>query len=135
MMATFMMVACADDKPITYDQLPGKARTFISENFSEEKVALITKEREMEGLSYDIVFVSGVKLEFNGKGEWTEIDCRHSEVDEKYIPEQINAVVKDIYPDVYYKKIEIENGKYEVKLSNGLEFIFNKKFVLIEIDD
>lgn len=133
--AVLFMVACADDKPIGYGQLPVQAREFILTNFPEEKAALITKEREMGGLSYDVVFVSGTKLEFNRKGEWTEIECRRSEVDEKFIPQEVRTVVEGMYPGVTYIKIEKEDGKYEVKLSNGFELTFNKHFALIDIDD
>ena len=34
-----------------------------------------------------------------------------------------------------FKEYEVEKGKHEVKLSNGLELTFNSGFTLIEIDD
>ena len=51
------------------------------------------------------------------------------------IPEKIKEYVTATYPEVYYREYEIDRGKHEVKLSNGLELTFNSVFTLIEVDD
>ena len=51
------------------------------------------------------------------------------------IPKKIQEYVSNNYQGVFYREYEIDRGKYEVKLSNGLELTFNNAFTLIEIDD
>ena len=89
----FAGVASADDKPITFEQLPAKAQQFIKTNFPQEKIAFTSLDRDIFGDTYDVLFASGTKLEFTDKGEWKEIECKYSTVDEKFIPEQIRKYV------------------------------------------
>ena len=131
----FAGVASADDKPITFEQLPAKAQQFIKTNFPQEKIAFTSLDRDIFGDTYDVLFASGTKLEFTDKGEWKEIGCKYSTVDEKFIPEQIRKYVTDTYPGTKYVKIEKGKNGYEVELTNGLELTFDRNFVLIDIDD
>lgn len=131
----FAGVASADDKPITFEQLPAKAQQFIKTNFPQEKIAFTSLDRDIFGDTYDVLFASGTKLEFTDKGEWKEIKCKYSTVDEKFIPEQIRKYVTDTYPGTKYVKIEKGKNGYEVELTNGLELTFDRNFVLIDIDD
>ena len=131
----FAGVASADDKPITFEQLPAKAQQFIKTNFPQEKIAITTKDVDIFGDSYDVLFASGTKLEFTDSGEWKEIECKYSTVDEKFIPEQIRNYVTGTYPGAKYVKIEKGRNGYEVELTDGLELTFDRNFVLIDIDD
>ena len=131
----FAGVASADDKPITFEQLPAKAQQFIKTNFPQEKIAFTSLDRDIFGDTYDVLFASGTKLEFTDKGEWKEIECKYSTFDEKFIPEQIRKYVTDTYPGTKYVKIEKGKNGYEVELTNGLELTFDRNFVLIDIDD
>ncbi len=131
----FAGVASADDKPITFEQLPAKAQQFIKTNFPQEKIAFTSLDKDIFGDTYDVLFASGTKLEFTDKGEWKEIECKYSTVDEKFIPEQIRKYVTDTYPGTKYVKIEKGKNGYEVELTNGLELTFDRNFVLIDIDD
>lgn len=131
----FAGVASADDKPITFEQLPAKAQQFIKTNFPQEKIAFTSLDRDIFGDTYDVLFASGTKLEFTDKGEWKEIKCKYSTVDEKFIPERIRNYVTDTYPGTKYVKIEKGKNGYEVELTNGLELTFDRNFVLIDIDD
>ena len=116
----FAGVASADDKPITFEQLPAKAQQFIKTNFPQEKIAITTKDVDIFGDSYDVLFASGTKLEFTDSGEWKEIECNY---------------VTGTYPGAKYVKIEKGRNGYEVELTNGLELTFDRNFVLIDIDD
>lgn len=131
----FAGVASADDRPITFEQLPVKAQQFIKANFPQEKIAFTTQDRDIFGDSYDVLFAGGTKLEFTDKGEWKEIKCKYATVDEKFIPEQILNYVNATYTGTKCVKIERGKNGYEVELTNGLELTFDRNFVLIDIDD
>ncbi|MCM1177949.1 MAG: PepSY-like domain-containing protein [Bacteroidales bacterium] len=136
LMLAFAGIAKADDKPISFEQLPLQARNFIQENFPDETLMFAAKDIDFAGTSYDVRFSSGLKLEFNSKGEWKEIESKYSAVDVKFIPVQIRKYVDSRWTGVKYRKIEKKrNGGYEVKLANGLEVEFDRNFNVIDIDD
>ena len=124
-----------NDKPIQVNQLPAKAQTFINTYFKGQKVALAKQESELFYKSYDVMFANGEKVEFDKAGEWTEVQCRQSEVPAQIVPEAIKAYVKTNYPDAKILQIERDNKEYEVKLSNRWEITFDSKMRVIDIDD
>ena len=134
-MLSFNMVAIADnDKPISVNALPTKAQTLLNNHFNGQKVMLATIESGVVSRSYDVVLKNGTKLEFDKKGNLTEIDCKQETVPAQLIPQAIKEYVKDNYAGQSVKKFEIKRNEYEIELSNGLDLTFNKHFQLIDID-
>ena len=118
------MVWADNDKPIQIGQLPTKAQTFITTYFKNHKVALAKMESGLFYKSYDVIFTTGEKLEFDKSGDWTEIQCK-----------AIRSYVVSTYPDAKILEIERDSKEYEIKLSNGWEITFDDKFRVIDIDD
>lgn len=134
-LVAFHTNAAADnDKPIEVSQLPAAAQQTISKHFSGKKVAMAKQETGLLERSYDVVFTTGEKVEFDRKGNWTEIDCKLSSVPTALVPSKIASYVKTNYPDTKILKIEKDKNEYEVKLSNRMEITFNKSFQVIDID-
>ena len=134
-MVSCNMVANADnDRPISVNALPAKAQTLLSQHFNGQKVMLATIETGVINKSYDVVLQNGTKLEFDKKGNLTEIDCKQGKVPAKLIPQAIRNYLKKNYPAQAVKKIEMSKNEYEVELANGLDLTFNKHFQLIDID-
>ena len=140
MIAICCMVSCnmvanaGIDKPISVNALPAKAQTLLSQHFNGQKVMLATIESGVVSRSYDVVLQNGTKLEFDKKGNLTEIDCKQATVPAKLIPQAIRNYLKENYPAQAVKKIEMNKNEYEVELANGLDLTFNKHFQLIDID-
>lgn len=132
---TFAFAANADDSPIDYAQLPAAAKSFISTELPGETVSFVTKDAEMHGSTYDVVFASGLKVEFDGQGEWKEISGKRSQINKKFVPKEIVSQVESRWPNTGFTKIDRDRRGYEVELTNGLDLKFNKKFKLVEIDD
>ncbi len=124
-----------NDRPLPVSQLPEKAQIFLNTYFKDSKVALAKQENEFFYKSYEVIFVSGDKVEFNNSGEWTEVDCRTIGVPSQIIPEAIKEFVMSTYPDATIMKIERDSRGYEIKLSNRLEIDFNNNFMVVDIDD
>lgn len=124
-----------DDKPIAYSELPAKAKEFIDKYFHKEKASHVSLDRDIISNEYNVVFASGIKIEFNGDGTWKEIDCRYSTVPHTLIPEKISAYIKEHYPNSNITELKRERGNWEVKLTGGMELTFNKDMRLVEIDD
>ena len=140
MIAICCMVSCnmvanaGNDKPISVKALPAKAQTLLTKHFSNQKVVLATIESNVIGKNYDVVLKNGTKLEFDKKGNLTEIDCKQGTVPTQLIPQAIKNYLKANYARQSVKKIEMNKNEYEVELTNGLDLTFNKHFQLIDID-
>ena len=140
MIAICCMVSCnmvanaGNDKPISVNALPAKAQTVLSQHFNDQKVMLATIESGVVSRSYDVVLQNGTKLEFDKKGNLTEIDCKQGIVPMLLIPQAIKNYLEINYAGQSVKKIEIKKNEYEVELVNGLDLTFNKHFQLIDID-
>ena len=140
MIAICCMVSCnmaanaGNDKPISVNALPAKAQTLLNNHFNSQKVMVATIESGVVSRSYDVVLQNGTKLEFDKKGNLTEINCKQGIVPALLIPQAIKNYLKDNYAGQSVKKIEMNKNEYEVELTNGLDLTFNKHFQLIDID-
>ena len=134
MFAMSTMVMADNDKPVQVNQLPAKAQTFLNTYFKDAKVALATQDTELFSKSYDVVFNSGDRVEFDKAGEWTEVRCRAG-VPSQLVPGPIAEYVKNMYPDANVLQIERDTRGYEVKLSNRWEITFDKQMQPVDIDD
>ena len=130
-----MSLAKADDRPVTVDQLPQAARTFLNVNFPDDKISFATKDDDLIRPDYQVVLASGVMVKFNNAGELEEIESRGKEIPDGIIPIQIVEMVKGHYPDVMITGYEVGRRTYEVKLSNRIELKLDRNFNMIEIDD
>ena len=132
---TLVTTACADNhQPIERNQLPEKAQTFLSTYFPDAKISLARKDIDVMELSYDVIFTDGSKVEFDRKGNWTEVDCLANPLPSGIVPEAINKVIRAHYPEAQATKIERDHREVEVKLNNRVELTFNKHMQLIDID-
>ena len=151
MLGVQTMALADNDKPIQVGQLPTKAQTLITTYFKHHKVALAKMESGLFYKSYDVIFTTGEKLEFDKSGDWTEIQCKASEVPVQVLPAEIQCKASEVpvqvlpaeirsyvsstYPDAKVLEIERDGKEYEVKLSNGWEITFDNQFRVIDIDD
>lgn len=133
MMAS-LSVMRADDRPVTFAQLPAAAQSFINTNFPDDSISYATVDDDLIRPDYNVVLVSGMKIQFEHDGSMEKIECRNG-IPAGMVPVQINDYVKKHYPDAYVTEYEIGRKFYEVKLSNRLEMKFNKNFILVGIDD
>ena len=84
-----MSVAKADDRPVTYQQLPAAAQAFIAENYPADKISYATKDDDIVLPDYTVVLVSGVRITFNNDGSLEKIESKVDGVPAGLIPVQI----------------------------------------------
>lgn len=124
------------DKAITFNQLPGKAQTFIKSYFAKVDVSFAKMDKEIFDTEYKVLLTDGTKLEFDGNGEWKSVDCRYADVPGDIVPQQIRKLVEQKYPGTKIIKIEKEDrGRIEVKISNRFKLEFDSLYRLIDMDD
>ncbi|MDD5975794.1 MAG: PepSY-like domain-containing protein [Bacteroidales bacterium] len=125
-----------NDVVIEKKDLPANAQQFIEKYFAGVEISYAKKEVEVFIIkSYDVILTNGVKLEFDSKGEWKDVDCKKSEVPSDIIPTPIRNYVKAKFPSNYIVEINKGTFGYDVDLNNGLELEFNKEGKFKSIDD
>lgn len=133
--AMTLSVSAGNDKPIQVTELPKAAQQFIQNHFAAQSVAMAKMETEFMIKSYDVIFTNGDKVEFDKKGKWTNVDCKHTQVPQAIIPMDIQKYVAKNYPDAKVVKIELTDHKgYEIDLSNGFDVEFDKRGRVVDID-
>lgn len=131
----FQTTASADsDKPVTVSELPSAAQAVLTSSFAKHRVALAKMDTDLLDRNYDVFFVNGDKVEFDRKGQWLEIVSKQDGVPTELVPAEILKYLATAQAGVKIIKIERERGRYEVTLANGIEYTFNKKFQVIDVD-
>lgn len=125
-------VMADNDKPIKLSQMPKTAQQFIKQHFGGQKVAYAKMESDWSK-NYEVGFANGEKIDFDKKGNWTEVECKHSVVPAGVGPEPIVKYLATHYTDRKITGIERNEHGYEVKLDNGLEMKFTKEYRLTEL--
>src|SRR5690606_10925981 len=121
-MVMFATATQAQDKVISFNQLPQAAHNFIKKHFDAQKVSYIKEDSNcMSGNDYEVKINDGKKLEFDSKGNWTEVDMDKSAIPAGIVPENIIAHVNKAFPNNSIVQIVKSSRKYEVELSNGLD--------------
>ena len=129
-------LAVLAEKPIPFSKLPAQAQAFIIEYFDSNSIVLVEKERgRYDKDLYEVKFNNGNKVEFNGEGLWTEINCKHSKVPDAVVPNAIMEVVQLKYPNKPIVKLEVDKRGFEAKLKGGPELHFDLNYTLIFIEE
>lgn len=123
-----------DYKAIPVDRLPAAALHTIKTHMAGRKTAIAKVKTGLFSKEYTVIFTNGEKIEFDGRGNWTEVKCKRSAVPASLVPQQIARYISTNYPDCRILEIERDEDEYEVKLSNYVEVTFDRKFNVIDID-
>ena len=134
-------LACAPAyarKNITRDikVLPAQAQQFLRQHFPKHNVSHIKIEKEVfEGTSYDVVLNNGNEIEFDSKGNWTDIDCGTNAVPNGIIMKEITRYIRKNYSGRSIVQIEKSSGKYEIELSDGTDLEFGRDGKFRRVDN
>lgn len=122
-----------DEVPVKMHELPDAARTLVKKYFGDVEVVSALMEKGVAP-SYEVKLADGTKLDFDARGEWTDIERPGGAVPDGLIPQPIQKFVAANYPGQHVRGIERDSRTHEVTLGNGLELKFNRKFRLVETD-
>ncbi|RLZ11848.1 PepSY-like domain-containing protein [Faecalibacter macacae] len=125
----------AQDQIVTFNQLPTKGQNFISKYFQKGQVSTVILDNDYISKDYDVVLTNGTKIEFDGKGNWKEVDGKRNAIPTTFIPQSILNYVNKSFPNTKIIKIEKNRFSYDVELTNGLDLEFDSKGNFVRIDD
>lgn len=114
--------------------LPPQAQTFLRKYFSTLTVHQIKVEEKSAGREYDVKLAGGCEIDFDHRGEWTQIDCGRTAVPTGVLPDRIARYVSDHYPRLFVVSIERESDKYEVELSDKTDLEFDLRGDFLRVD-
>ena len=124
-----------EDRPINFNELPTVAQEFIRTHFANSQVSHTLIDRDITDTEYKVVLADGTKVEFNGSGQWREVDCRYTAVPEAIVPDAIEQYIAANYPNSQIVEIKSGRNGWEAKITGGLELTFNNDMQLVDIDD
>ena len=112
-----------DDSAISFAQLPQKAQAFVNANYSQADISYIVWERDDN--EYSVFFNQGVKIEFNGRGDWKSVSG--IDISVRFAPNAIQRYLSEKHAGAKVMKIERDWGdnEIEVKLNTGVEIKFD----------
>jgi len=131
----FGFSANAQKTTITKTALPANAQTFLKTHFAGQDPTYIIEDKETFSTDYKVQFANNIEVEFDGKGNWEEVDGNHNAIPQAIVPKTIASYIKANYPTIPVIKIDKSKWGYEVELGNGLELEFNSKGSFIRIDN
>lgn len=131
----FGLSANAQKTVITKAALPVNAQTFLKTHFAGQEPTYIIEDKEMFSKDYKVQFANNLEVEFDGKGNWEEIDGNNQAIPISVIPKKIVSYINTHFANTAITKIDKGTWGYEVNLSNGLELEFNSKGNFIRIDN
>lgn len=120
------------------NQLPLPARNFINSNFTKPQVAHIKIDKDMmESTKYEVVLMDGTEIDFDSKGNWEEVSAKKGQtVPVSVVPGfAVNYLKAHNFVNEGVTKVERDRKGYEIELSTGISFKFDKKGKFIKTDD
>ena len=123
-----------NDKVLEGSELPETASNFIELHFPQQSIKHTTRDED----DYQATLDNDLSLEFNLDGSWNEINGNGAEIPASILetlPASLSGYLSANYPEVTVVKIEIDPGNYELRLSNGLELVFDNAGNFVRLDD
>lgn len=128
--------ACnAQKRNITIKELPATAQSFIKTNFPNQAASYIIEDKDLSGTEYEVRFTGGAEVEFDGQGNWKEVDTNKSLMPAGVLPKNIATYIAQNYKGQQVEKIEKKHRGYKVEFVNDLELEFDSNGNFLRIDD
>lgn len=127
-----------DKMLISTAELPQVANTFLKEHFSAAQAVLVKKELDRSEDQYKVYLSNGVKIEFNKRGEWIQLETKRDvSIPDVLIPINVMSFINAKYGSYKIESIEKELSGYQIELINGgqeIELLFSHEGTFIGID-
>lgn len=115
--------------------LPQTAQEFVKTYFNDHAVSYVFSEKDLGVAEYKVRFENGTEIDFNYKGDWTEVSSKGNCIPTGFILREITDFVGANHKDMCITDIEREFNRFKVELNDHLEIEFNSKGKLVSYDD
>lgn len=116
------------------NNMPEKIQAFLDRHFSKyeiDKLKYDTKDGECK-----VKYKNGIKVQFNGKGDWEEIESDYTPLPKSIIdilPKPAITYIAKNHPQKAIVKVKHKSYGYRVKLADAAELNFNQTGNLIKV--
>ena len=97
--------AGGDEVPVRMHELPDAAKTLVKKYFHDIEVVSATMEKGVAP-SYEVKLADGTKIDFDARGEWTDVERPGGVVPDGLIPQPILKFVAANYPGRHVRGVE-----------------------------
>ncbi len=127
-----LTAACADDRIVSPESLPQKAKELIAVHFLGKTVQYVEKEFN----EYEVQLSDRTEITFKGNGEWKSIKS-YEGVPVAALPASLTSHISGNFADAKIVEVERDLNRIEIKLSTGMEVFFDKdgKYLGQKFDD
>ena len=132
---SMVFVSCDKNQMIEEQDLPQQARTFIATHFQGQTMIFSLKERDDLSLSYEVRLSDGFELDFDRKGEVTNIDGNGSKLPDSVLPVLMREYLTAKFPGNWVTDWDKERYGQKVELDNGIELAFDSKGNFLRYED
>ncbi len=112
-----------DRDAINPANLPQIILSYISTNFPNSTII----KAELDDNFYEVELNNGIELYFDAQGNFLGMQVDDRSVNISELPTNITGYVGQNYPNLSIVSAEIDNNRYELELSNGIELYFDLK--------
>lgn len=120
--------ASATERMVSFNNLPQKAKTFISTHFAELTFSYAKYDTDITDHDYEVVFTDGTKIDFNRRGEWRKVECsRSTTMPQAILPQGIVEYIDSTHPNIKIEEVERERKGFQVSLTNDVEIVFDQR--------
>lgn len=127
-------VMASGDKLVSYEELPDTAKLFVKTYFDPLKVLSVRSDLDWDGVEYKVQLDNGATVNFDNNGNWGEINA-FSGVPQALIPSEVASYIEAHHQGQHVISVDKDILRFEVKLKNGLELIFDSKYRFLRYDD
>lgn len=132
--AMFLLVSCDKEKVVNNDDLPATATSFITTHYPAQAIRQVVKERDDLKTEYHVYLDNNTKLEFSKDGEIREIEGTER-IPDAILSPLIVSYVTNNYAPAFIRGWDPESTNQEIKLSNGVELLFDNNGNFLRIDN
>lgn len=111
----------ADDRIISAEKLPQKAKDFIAANFAGKTVQYVEKDFN----EYEVQLSDRAEITFKGNGEWENVKS-YEGLPASILPATVGTYLTSNFADAKIVEVEKDWNRIEVKLSTRMEVYFDK---------
>ncbi len=127
------------DKKISVDEIPPKAKQFISTHFGKDGSIV---HAEKKWYSYEVYLANGFEIDFYTDGEWKEIEAHRQEIPSTVIntlPKKISDYITEKFKGWTMTELKKKKYGYEIELVNpaagsDVEIKFNHQGDMLKVD-
>ncbi|NLR94393.1 PepSY-like domain-containing protein [Flammeovirga agarivorans] len=117
-----LFIGCDTAQEVNPANLPDNIYNYIEMHFPDAQIT----SSEIDDDGYEVTLDSGYELEFNGQGDIDKIEALNNQpIPPSCLEENITEYVENTFPGNYVVEWEDNGVSQEVKVSNGVEIIFD----------